>query len=626
MVKIGDYKISDIYQGGYSSFKSYPGLSPETSAGSIGLTTDPRTANILQEVSTKLSTGVKHIEITAVSPDMLDQIPKQQMEEVRRLKALTGIEVSMHGPVIDTTGITQQGFSELNRESSERKIIETLNRSHDLDPKGNIIVNFHSAEGIPGTEWKQIPEGEKAGQAKRLIVVNRESGKLAPLEEERKFYPEMKELRPEIQEKIDKKLITQEELGRKKFEELYSILPVGEGKIYTPEKELKVLNDTEWINNITSLENFKKQADEVMADAIPVLVPIFSEYKNGEKFEPTPQQRDALNKLERAEIFLSNVESGFNSMYNKAYKFADDKEKEKLKNISEQWVKDSKEIQKNANMLNMPILKSQLLEKAISQIRDVRAPEMYIPVEKFATEQAAKTFGNAAFEGWKKFGNSAPIVSIENPPAGFALSTGEDLRNLAEASRKQFVENAVSSGKLSEQKAKEQAEKIIGLTLDVGHMNMLRKQGFEEKDLLKEAEKVAPFLKHVHLSDNFGFEHTELPMGMGNVPLKEMMKKLGKKGFEAKKIIEAAHWWQHFKSPPVQESLEALGSPIYSDGVGPYWNQAIGFQQGYFSGYGMMLPQTNYNTFGAGFAQLPVELGGQVQGAQGSRMSGRGME
>ena len=45
-----------------------------------------------------------------------------------------------------------------------------------------------------------------------------------------------------------------------------------------------------------------------------------------------------------------------------------------------------------------------------------------------------------------------------------------------------------------------------------------------------------------------------------------------------------------------------------------------------FGGYGLMLPQINYETFGAGFSRLPSELGGSRQGAEGSRMSGRGME
>ncbi|MCK5044082.1 sugar phosphate isomerase/epimerase, partial [Candidatus Pacearchaeota archaeon] len=144
--------------------------------------------------------------------------------------------------------------------------------------------------------------------------------------------------------------------------------------------------------------------------------------------------------------------------------------------------------------------------------------------------------------------------------------------------------------------------------------------------IIKESEKVAKLVKHVHLSDNFGFEHTELPMGMGNVPLKEIMEKLGEQGFKAKKIIEAANWWQHFKTAPVQETLQSVGSSFYSSNMAPYWNQEQGLQQSYSGGFGQMLPQLNYETFGAGFSQLPTELGGQKQGAGGSRMSGRGME
>jgi hypothetical protein len=108
--------------------------------------------------------------------------------------------------------------------------------------------------------------------------------------------------------------------------------------------------------------------------------------------------------------------------------------------------------------------------------------------------------------------------------------------------------------------------------------------------------------------------------------MKEIMEKLGQKGFEAKKIIEAGTWWQHFQTPHIRETFEGLGSPMYTSGAGPKWNQSLGLQQGYFSGYGMMLPSNNYQTFGAGFSQLPGELGGEMQRGQGSRMSGRGME
>ena len=59
--------------------------------------------------------------------------------------------------------------------------------------------------------------------------------------------------------------------------------------------------------------------------------------------------------------------------------------------------------------------------------------------------------------------------------------------------------------------------------------------------------------------------------------------------------------------------------------MAPHWGQTPGLQEGYFLGYGQVLPQIHYETFGAGFSRLPQELGGQVAGG-GSRMSGRPME
>ncbi len=183
---------------------------------------------------------------------------------------------------------------------------------------------------------------------------------------------------------------------------------------------------------------------------------------------------------------------------------------------------------------------------------------------------------------------------------------------------------------MSQSQAESAAEKTIGVTWDVGHINMLRKYGYGKEKLIEQAEIIAPLVKHVHLSDNFGFEHTELPMGMGNVPLKEIMGKLEQEGFKGKKIVEALAWWQHFSeqgaNPPLMSTFQAIGPPIYSTGMAPYWNQSSGFEQGYYSGQGPTLPQINYEMQGGGFSQLPTELGGQRPGAQGGRMSGKPME
>ena len=85
-MKSGDYEIKNIYQGGYSSLdpsssgysNSFTGY--RTNAGDVGLAIDARTANVVQEISTKLSSGTKNIELTQVFPEVFNAIPKQQFK------------------------------------------------------------------------------------------------------------------------------------------------------------------------------------------------------------------------------------------------------------------------------------------------------------------------------------------------------------------------------------------------------------------------------------------------------------------------------------------------------------------------------------------------------------------
>ncbi len=619
---MGDY-TTNTYQGGYSSLKSNYGdvfTGYHTPAGSLGLTTDPRSANIVKEVSGKLASGVKKIEVEWVSPKVFDAIPKQQLKEVNQISKLTGIDISVHGPVIDTVGINQQGFSEINRENSERVITRSIKTSQELDPRGNIPIVFHTTEGIQGTEWETLGKERKA---KKMIAVNRQTGQMVPLEAEKRYYPDMPKLKPGVEQKYQAGKITAQEIGSNKAK-YYSQVPLEIGKIISPEESIKMQNTTKWDDDLSQLLFNKERADEILQRNKTEIEHLMPALQSG-RLKPkdlTPIQKQTLNHLDNAEAYLGDTDQHLSALFSQAYKYGSPKQKQALVQIKNNY-------QDVLNKQGREISgKSDAMQVLINELKDSRnelAPDMFVPIEKFATEQSSKTFGNAAFKAYKKFGDKAPVVCIENPPVGHALATGQDLKNLVVESRKKFVENAVKEG-IGRSEAKASAEKLIGATWDVGHINMLRGQGFGDKEIIKETEIVAPFVKHVHFSDNFGFEHTELPMGMGNVPLKEIMKKLGKKGYEARKIIEVADWFQHFKTSPFKESLQGVGSPIYSDGVGPYWNQAIGLQQSYSVGYGQMLPSMHYETFGAGFSQLPAELGGQRGGGQGSRMSGKGME
>ena len=590
---MADYTIENIYQGGYSDFSSPTKLSE---AGALGMTPDPRKAKIVKDASSKIASGAKHMELVLVSPQVVDAIPKQQLAEARRLGELTGVEFSVHGPVIDTTGVDQRaGFSELNREASERRIIDTLERSHEISPTGKIPVVFHSGEGIPGSDWKTLGHGEEERQAQKLIVISRDSGKMIPIEEERKFYPGQKEIVEDIM---------------------------------TPEQGLKSMNATEWSNSLAQVEFQRENAERILEDVHPIFQGVFMDIMAGKKDPSTlnVDEQHQLNKIYSAGEYTHQADLSIRGLFDKAYKNCkDEKDKEILSKLSENYGKDlgiRKDGKREIKSISPTVQSSAMINllQGLSQL----TPELYVPIEEFAVEQSSKTFGNAALAAYQKYGDKSPLVTIENPPAGFGLSTAKDLKDLVVASRNHFVEKAVEEG-ISKKEAEKQSEKLIAATWDLGHINMLRGKGFTEEEIIKETETIAPFVNHVHLSDNFGMEHTELPMGMGNVPMKEMMEKLGQKGFEAKKIIEAGNWWQHFQSSPFQETLEEMGSTMYSTGTGPYWSQAPGLHQNYAGGFGNMLPQTHYGLFGAGFSQLPTELGGSA-GATGGRMSGRGME
>jgi hypothetical protein len=586
----GDYTVENVYQGGYSSLDPSHGeyfSGYRIPVNELGAPTKPDTANQIQEVNKLLNQGIVPIEIGAIQPEIFDQIPKQHFKEINRMAKLTGAKISIHAPIVEPSGITEQGFSESNRELIERQLNDVVEKSIEVDNKGGMPITIHSSGGLPGTEYNMTPEGKKIDT---LVVINQENGKRGGLPEETSHIPEIKEK-----------------------------------QIISPEKHLDQMNKSQWVNSLINMEESKQQADNAMKEPFVILAPILKDYKKGDKLELTQQQELAIQKLQRGELFLKNTESAFNSMYDQAYKFSNESEKKKLNEISTEWIKETEEIKKQANELNYPFLKSQLLDKAINKIRDVDHPNLYIPIEDFAVENSSKTFANVAFNAFKKHKDKAPTISIENMFPGMAFSQGKEMKNLIEKSREKFVEKAIEEG-ISKSLAKEKAEKLIGMTLDVGHLNIAKKKGYEDKDLLKEVREIEKYVKHVHLTDNFGYADSHLPPGMGNVPNKEILEKLEKAGFEGRKIVEAGGFVQHFGTSPYIPSLEAMGSPIYSEGVGPYWNQSIGLQQNYSSGYGQMLPQINYETFGAGFSQLPMDLGGQRQGAQGGRVSGTPME
>ena len=582
-----DYTIRDVYQGGYSSLSPSYGdvfTGYRVSASELGAPTKPDTANQIQQVNQLLNQGIIPIEVGVLQPEVFDQIPKQHFKEINRMAKLTGAKISVHAPLVEPSGISEQGWSKTNRKIAENQLNNVVERSIEMDDKGGMPITIHSA-GVPGTEYKMTPEGKKV---EKLIVINQETGKMAPIEEETKHYPGIENLK--------------------------------KGKDFTPRQELNALNDTEWDNSLSQVTFYKEGADRILSENSIQIQHLMGDIESG-KFKPedlTPTQRQAYGHLMNAETYLQNTHQHLNGLFNKAYKYGTEQEKRELEKASQKFknnLEESKDL----------VGQSRTIQSLIMDLKKVN-PNLYVPIEDFAIKHSSETFANVAFNAFEKHRDKTPKICIENMFPGMAFSSGEAMNNLIMTSKKKFVEKAIAKG-CSNSEARKQADKIIGMTLDVGHLNIAKKKGFEDKDLLKEVEQIAKHVKHVHLTDNFGYSDSHLPPGMGNVPFKEILEKLEKAGIkDARKIVEAGCFVQHFGVSPYPASLEAMGSPIYSMQMAPYWNQALGLYQGYYGGMGPIFPQGHYETLGAGFSQLPTELGGQRPGAAGSRMSGKPME
>lgn len=564
--------IFSHYIQGISSLQ-YP-----VSAGGISTSLDARTANQIKEVSEMLNTGIKNIEIAGHSPGVFEAIPQEHLRELNRMAKLNKVDFSLHAPMIDATGITPQGWDRMTQKNAQEQMWNAVERGHDLDPNGNIIVNFHaSTTEIPGA----VTLMKEGGKEKKVaeVFINTTDGKMAQLKEELSYYE-------------------------------------GEGakaKMLTPEERIEKYNKENWTKQITNLNYYTDLSEGRIQNGYKIL-------GQAEGIVSDPEKKQELIKEGKKELmhgkyYLKDCARSMEEFYNDVFKNASKEEQKQLMTIRDNLKSYEKKFDTlESNPKEMENFKA-IIENGLQVMGEMK-PKIFESIRDFAVEKSAETFANIALKGYDKFGSTAPVIVIENHPAQQSLlTTGQDIRDVVDKARELFIKKAIEDG-MSESQAKKQAEKLIGATWDVGHINMLRKFGYTEKDIVKETEKVAPVVKHIHLSDNFGYEHTELPMGMGNVPIKDIMEKLGKQGFESKKVVEALSWWQHFSqggktNPPFVPTMQAFGSQLYSGA--PSWNQIYGIPGGYFSGYGTMLPEQHFQIYGAGFTALPGELGGQIQ-------------
>ena len=616
-----------FYEGGFSSLSpSYGNFTGyKMSAAQLGFPGSPQTANQLGEAVNAAKQGVKAFEVTMLQADTAETIPKQHFAEMRALMKLTGVKPSVHGPMIDAAGFDDKGNwgQEFGRVSNERRMFDTIEKAAMLDSKGNVPVVFHSAGvGTPGAEFRPANKsaGEKEAVIERGAMINRETGQVAQTKERRSYF--MSTSKKDF------------ELGKENIEK--------GGTLMTVRNSVDNNNAVEWDEKLKGVIIDKGKVDRALGQLWQIAEALNSANININNIEDKMRFNETLrsnplvqDEMVKAEVLLENNNLTFRSLFNTAYKYGTDEQRKRLKGLSSDWKKDSEEHSSNpfkqqidASALQdsyftkfKDITSRKLIEKDGLIVSDKRfgAPEIYQEINDFAMNKAATTFGNLAMKSYDKLGaDKAPVLAIEPFHPGAALSSTDDMIKLVKKSRKNFAKQLMEDKGYGKGKARDIAEEKIGVTWDVGHINMIKKYGFTDKDIAAQTKKIAPMVKHVHLTDNFGFADTHLAPGMGNTPIKKIMEELEKTGRlgDMRKITEAGAFVQHFKQSPHPLTLAAFGSPIYSMTGGASWSQAHQVQGSYSGGYGTLNPQTHHSYFGAGFTTMPVELGGNMPGGE----------
>ncbi len=389
--------------------------------GSFALTTDPRSANQLAEVSRKLGTGAKVIEVQGVAPNILDSIPQQHFKEINRLKKLTGVDLTFHGPLVEPTGINPQGggWDPISRQQSERQMWNAVERAHALDPDGNIVVTFHSSNGLPEPVTKVKDEKGKEIEAS-MVVIDERTGRFGSMPkptrdhftgEQESIHTELKKLNEQNWSTELSNVNVSTQRAKQVLEQL--------GRIRTDDEESSTITPEQKIEALYRLgtEKGKEQLDKM-----------------------TPEMRRAaeqmIDELGYADVFVRDSYNNFKKVFNEAYDAAErtgnEEDLAKLKALQQElypvameYDQDHAKVQKLADAVT----------KGIRVLDSIDAPITFKPMREFAIDKASETFSNVALNAYDKFGNSAPIISIENPPAGSGLSRAEDLRDLVKASR-----------------------------------------------------------------------------------------------------------------------------------------------------------------------------------------------
>jgi hypothetical protein len=587
----------------------------------LGASTSLEPGKAMKDLLSLPASGIENVEISVIDPQKFESIPREMFSEARRLGKLLirdftkdgkPTPISVHAPMMESTGFAENKFDENQWRATQQHLNSIVEKAALVGP--NVPLNIHASQ-LPADQNLYNPK--KAGEM--LKELERYEQVAGGKDQELRNYLSQGII-PQMMIAVDP-VSGQLTAVQGEFREPAP----GLRHFWSPQDKLNNQNRTQW--------------DEMKRH----IFDYFAERQRTEDLMKTPgmsqQDLDVLKKRYASydQDFSSATFTTLDHVYRADPGVFTEGEKKTIKQA----------------YLEQDAAKVAKILGSIGTRERPKPPRLLIPAEEFTLPKAAETFASAAMRSYDISSNpekylskedakgiraagimgvaQAPIITIENE-TDRAFARGDSLRSLVKASRDKFIERLVAEKKVPLEKATEIATNMIGATWDVGHINLMKRYGYNEQQIADEIKAIKKDVKHVHIHDNFGSFDAHLAPGMGNVPIQAILKELqteGKMPKGVRGIVEAGGYVMNFGENPTLKTLEYFRAPAYGFQGAPSWGGESPMAGGYFmgssaysAGYGLMLPPIHYSEYGAGFTGLPPSLAAVPGTAQRSQFAG----
>jgi Xylose isomerase-like TIM barrel len=263
-------------------------------------------------------------------------------------------------------------------------------------------------------------------------------------------------------------------------------------------------------------------------------------------------------------------------------------------------------------------LQSEIAHASSPQIGGRGGGNLFIKATDYANQIIPEQISKLALASYKT--KSQPVLAIENLPV-HQFGSPKDVVTIVEESRKKFAEKLQQNEGLDRDAANKKSNELIGLTLDIGHLNTFKSKinpatnkFWTDDDLKKETKKMAKSgVKLVHIADNIGEfgRDSHLMIGRGNAKIDEMLDILKQNGFKGQAAIESYEGEGDFDKVWARNNMKAMGS-MYQSGKGPSVID-VDMSAQYSSrnsNYGHNVSNLHWSQWGGPFAGMHTTFGG----------------